>query len=146
MAGEAARRYQLALEASGAAPPATPPTFEALDLESASGRYHTVTCLDVMIHYPQVRAGAPPAQPALAAAVPCFCALPCVRMLAGTLSDSADSGSCHFFPQTKADGMIKHLAGLADERLIISFAPYTPYYAVLKRIGELFPGPSKVPP
>lgn len=42
--------------------------------------------------------------------------------------------------------MIKHLASLADERLIISFAPYTPYYAVLKRIGELFPGPSKVPP
>ena len=40
--------------------------------------------------------------------------------------------------------MIKHLASLADERLIISFAPYTPYYAVLKRIGELFPGPSKV--
>ena len=49
-------------------------------------------------------------------------------------------------PQTKADGMIKHLASLADERLIISFAPYTPYYAILKRIGELFPGPSKVPP
>ena len=40
--------------------------------------------------------------------------------------------------------MIRHLAGLADQRLIISFAPYTPYYAVLKRIGELFPGPSKV--
>ena len=33
--------------------PDTPPRFEALDLESASGRYHTVTCLDVMIHYPQ---------------------------------------------------------------------------------------------
>ena len=47
-------------------------------------------------------------------------------------------------PQAKADGMIKHLASLSDERLIISFAPYTPYYAVLKRIGELFPGPSKV--
>lgn len=30
------------------------PKFEALDLESCSGRYHTVTCLDVMIHYPQV--------------------------------------------------------------------------------------------
>lgn len=26
---------------------------------------------------------------------------------------------------------------------MISFAPYTPYYALLKRIGELFPGPSK---
>ena len=31
------------------------PKFEALDLESCSGRYHTVTCLDVMIHYPQVQ-------------------------------------------------------------------------------------------
>ena len=34
--------------------PQVAPKFEALDLESASGRYHTVTCLDVMIHYPQV--------------------------------------------------------------------------------------------
>jgi Magnesium-protoporphyrin IX methyltransferase C-terminus len=40
--------------------------------------------------------------------------------------------------------MVTHLAGLAEKRLIVSFAPYTPYYAVLKRIGELFPGPSKV--
>lgn len=40
--------------------------------------------------------------------------------------------------------MVTHLAGLAEKRLIVSFAPFTPYYAVLKRIGELFPGPSKV--
>jgi len=40
--------------------------------------------------------------------------------------------------------MIEHLASLSDQRLIISFAPYTLAYAVLKRIGELFPGPSKV--
>ena len=40
--------------------------------------------------------------------------------------------------------MIAHLASLAEKRLILSFAPWTPYYAVLKRIGELFPGPSKV--
>ena len=32
----------------------------------------------------------------------------------------------------------------ADERLIISFAPNTLAYTILKRIGELFPGPSKV--
>lgn len=63
-----------------------------------TGKYHTVTCLDVMIHY----------------------------------------------PQDKADAMIGHLASLAEQRLIISFAPKTPYYSVLKRIGELFPGPSKV--
>jgi magnesium-protoporphyrin O-methyltransferase len=48
------------------------------------------------------------------------------------------------YPQDKADAMIAHLAGLAEQRLIVSFAPKTPYYSVLKRIGELFPGPSKV--
>lgn len=40
--------------------------------------------------------------------------------------------------------MVKHLASLASDRLIISFAPKTLAYSVLKRIGELFPGPSKV--
>lgn len=40
--------------------------------------------------------------------------------------------------------MVTHLANLAEKRLIVSFAPKTPYYSVLKRIGELFPGPSKV--
>ena len=39
--------------------------------------------------------------------------------------------------------MLTHLASLSERRLVVSFAPYTPYYAVLKRIGELFPGPSK---
>lgn len=63
-----------------------------------TGRYHTVTCLDVMIHYPQDR----------------------------------------------VDGMIQHLGLLAEERLIISFAPKNLAYSILKRIGELFPGPSKV--
>jgi hypothetical protein len=46
--------------------------------------------------------------------------------------------------QDKADAMVTHLASLAENRLIVSFAPKTPYYSVLKRIGELFPGPSKV--
>lgn len=65
---------------------------------SISGKYDTVTCLDVMIHY----------------------------------------------PQDKVDAMIAHLAGLSERRLIISFAPKTLSYSILKRIGELFPGPSKV--
>ncbi|KMZ70281.1 Magnesium protoporphyrin IX methyltransferase [Zostera marina] len=47
------------------------------------------------------------------------------------------------YPQSKADGMIAHLASLAEERLVISFAPKTFYLSILKRIGELFPGPSK---
>ena len=96
MAGEAQKRYEAAV-AGGAKPPKVAPVFEALDLESCSGRYNTVTCLDVMIHY----------------------------------------------PQDKADGMIGHLASLAEDRLIISFAPNTVAYTILKRIGELFPGPSK---
>ncbi|KAH0935528.1 hypothetical protein HID58_012645 [Brassica napus] len=73
------------------------PRFEVNDLESLSGKYNTVVCLDVLIHY----------------------------------------------PQNKADGMIAHLASLAEKRVILSFAPKTFYYDILKRIGELFPGPSK---
>jgi magnesium-protoporphyrin O-methyltransferase len=32
------------------------PTFTTQDLENLSGSYHTVTCLDVLIHYPQANA------------------------------------------------------------------------------------------
>lgn len=96
MASEAERRFNEEV-AKGAQAPRVAPVFEAKDLESCSGKYNTVTCLDVMIHY----------------------------------------------PQNKADDMITHLANLAEDRLIISFAPKTLYYSVLKRIGELFPGPSK---
>ena len=71
--------------------------FRASDLEGLTGRYDTVICLDVFIHYPQ--------QP--------------------------------------AEEMVRHLAGLAEQHLIVSFAPYTPVLAVLKKIGQLFPGPSK---
>ena len=67
------------------------------DLEELSGSYHTVICLDVLIHY----------------------------------------------PQEKADEMISHLASLAESRLILSFAPKTCLLTVLKKIGSLFPGPSK---
>ncbi|KAJ7551255.1 hypothetical protein O6H91_06G007200 [Diphasiastrum complanatum] len=73
------------------------PQFQTQDLESITGKYDTVACLDVLIHYPQDKAGA----------------------------------------------MISHLASLAQKRLILSFAPKTLYYSVLKRIGEFFPGPSK---
>lgn len=72
-------------------------TFAVQDLEALSGSYHTVICLDVLIHY----------------------------------------------PQDKAAQMIGHLASLAESRLIVSFAPKTLGYCVLKKIGELFPGPSK---
>ena len=40
--------------------------------------------------------------------------------------------------------MVKHLASLANNRLILSFAPSTPALLVLKRIGEFFPKGSKV--
>jgi magnesium-protoporphyrin O-methyltransferase len=32
------------------------PSFSVQDLESLSGSYHTVVCLDVLIHYPQAKA------------------------------------------------------------------------------------------
>ncbi|MFM2079595.1 MAG: hypothetical protein RLZZ219_277 [Cyanobacteriota bacterium] len=72
-------------------------SFLASDLESLTGRYETVICLDVFIHYPQ--------QP--------------------------------------AEEMVRHLAAMAERHLIVSFAPYTPLLALLKGIGQLFPGPSK---
>jgi len=75
----------------------TNPTYAVQDLESLSGRYHTVICLDVLIHY----------------------------------------------PQDKAAEMIAHLSSLAETRVILSFAPKTCAYTLLKRIGEFFPGPSK---
>jgi magnesium-protoporphyrin O-methyltransferase len=73
------------------------PEFEAKDLEAITGRYHTVVCLDVLIHY----------------------------------------------PQAKADTMIAHLSSLATDRVLLSFAPKTCFYATLKKVGDFFPGPSK---
>ena len=67
------------------------------DLESLAGRYDTVVCLDVFIHY----------------------------------------------PQEAAEAMVRHLAGMAERHLIVSFAPFTPLLALLKQIGQLFPGPSR---
>lgn len=71
--------------------------FSAGDLEGLQGRYDTVICLDVFIHY----------------------------------------------PQPAAEEMVRHLAAMAERRLIVSFAPFTPVLAVLKGIGQLFPGPSR---
>lgn len=90
-------KEQLVASEDGLSPAPVMPKFVVKDLESLDGKYHTVVCLDVLIHYPQI----------------------------------------------KADGMIAHLASLASNRLILSFAPKTFYYDLLKRIGELFPGPSK---
>ncbi|TVP66684.1 MAG: magnesium protoporphyrin IX methyltransferase [Leptolyngbya sp. LCM1.Bin17] len=73
------------------------PTFDVKDLEQLSGRYHTVICLDVLIHY----------------------------------------------PQEQMQAMIAHLSSLAESRLVLSFAPKTPCYTLLKKVGEFFPGPSK---
>lgn len=91
MVGEAKERAQ------GLLPPHQQPTFEVKDLEDLSGQYHTVACLDVLIHY----------------------------------------------PQDKAASMVAHLSSLAESRLILSFAPKTCYYSLLKKVGDFFPGPSK---
>ena len=47
------------------------------------------------------------------------------------------------YPQPVAEEMVKHLCDLSKEKLIVSFAPFTPVLAILKNIGKLFPGPSK---
>ncbi|NJL49201.1 MAG: magnesium protoporphyrin IX methyltransferase [Leptolyngbyaceae cyanobacterium SM2_5_2] len=91
MVEEARRRAAAVLEGQHL------PTFEVKDLEELQGHYHTVICLDVLIHY----------------------------------------------PQEQVQGMITHLSSLAESRLILSFAPKTPCYSLLKKIGEFFPGPSK---
>lgn len=65
-------------------------SFSVSDLEALSGRYHTVVCLDVLIHY----------------------------------------------PQTEATRMVNHLSSLAESRLLLSFAPKTAAYSVLKKIGS----------
>jgi magnesium-protoporphyrin O-methyltransferase len=91
MVTEAARRAQEAGISSSQL------SFNASDLESLQGRYDTVVCLDVFIHY----------------------------------------------PQAAAEEMVHHLAGMAENHLLVSFAPFTPLLALLKGIGQLFPGPSK---
>jgi len=48
MATEAARRAELSLGAL-----AKNANFKTADLESLDGKYDTVTCIDVMIHYPE---------------------------------------------------------------------------------------------
>jgi len=91
MVGEARQRAEAEL------PTGQLPNFQTSDLESLSGKYHTVICLDVLIHYPQDKAG----------------------------------------------DMIQHLSSLAESRVILSFAPKTPFYSFLKKVGSFFPGPSK---
>lgn len=91
MVAEASQRSQALLDQ------AHQPTFVVQDLEALSGSFHTVICLDVLIHY----------------------------------------------PQAKAADMISHLSSVAGSRLILSFAPKTLAYSLLKKVGDFFPGPSK---
>jgi magnesium-protoporphyrin O-methyltransferase len=63
------------------------------------------------------------------------------------LSGSYDTVICCdvliHYPQDKADEMISHLCSLSQSRVILSFAPKTCFLTILKKIGSLFPGPSK---
>ena len=72
-------------------------TFYTFGLESVSGKYNTVICVDVAIHY-----------------------------LVEKMSE-----------------MVGYLWYFVDDRIIISFAPDTSYYSILKKVGKFFPGPSK---
>lgn len=47
------------------------------------------------------------------------------------------------YPTEKASEMISRLGDCSNNRLIISFAPKTFALAILKKIGDFFPGPSK---
>ncbi|KAI0560058.1 Mg-protoporphyrin IX methyl transferase [Gracilaria domingensis] len=47
------------------------------------------------------------------------------------------------YPTAQAVDMIAKLVERSERRVIISFAPKTFLLAILKKIGELFPGPSK---
>jgi magnesium-protoporphyrin O-methyltransferase len=71
--------------------------FKVSDMEKLKGLYNTVTCIDVMIHY----------------------------------------------PTDNMYGIVDHLCSLAKDRVILSFAPKNIFYDILKKVGELFPGPSK---
>jgi magnesium-protoporphyrin O-methyltransferase len=71
--------------------------FKVSDMESLKGKYSTVSCIDVFIHY----------------------------------------------PTDKMYGIVDHLCSLAEDRVIVSFAPKNFFYDTLKKIGEFFPGPSK---
>ena len=48
------------------------------------------------------------------------------------------------YPQPAAEAMVRHLASLSRNRLMVSFAPYSLPLALLKAIGSVFPGASKV--
>lgn len=47
------------------------------------------------------------------------------------------------YPDEEMEDMLAHLSSLAKSRLILSFAPKAGIYVALKKIGSLFPGPSK---
>ncbi|MCM1984856.1 magnesium protoporphyrin IX methyltransferase [Lyngbya confervoides] len=47
------------------------------------------------------------------------------------------------YPDAQVPAMIQHLSSLAHSRLILSFAPWTVGYMLLKKVGDFFPGPSK---
>ena len=48
------------------------------------------------------------------------------------------------YPQPVAEEMVQHLCDLSKEKLIVSFAPYTPVLAVLKILGNYFLGQVKL--
>jgi magnesium-protoporphyrin O-methyltransferase len=64
-----------------------------------------------------------------------------------TLSGEYDTVICLdvliHYPDRDSEEMIAHLASLAKSRLILSFAPRNPYYIIMKKVGDMVPGPSK---
>ena len=63
------------------------------------------------------------------------------------LKGSYDTTTCIdvmiHYPTDAMYDIVNHLGSISKERLILSFAPKNFFYSALKKIGELFPGPSK---
>lgn len=47
------------------------------------------------------------------------------------------------YPLTQVEKMLDHLSARATHRLVLTYAPKTLFFSLLKRIGQLFPGASK---
>ena len=110
-------------------------TFSTSDLENIEGKYDTVTCIDVMIHYPEEKMA---------------------QMVSG-LADKAEKRLIiSFAPNTWCAPAASRLVLAACPPRVLAAAPARRplpvgltrrpsrrYYTALKKFGELFPGPSK---
>jgi magnesium-protoporphyrin O-methyltransferase len=80
-------------------------------------------------------AQAPPTPPTFAAS--------CLEDVTGTYDTVCCIDVLIHYPQAQVDAMLAALTARATSRVVLSFAPSTPYFEALKRFGELFPKGAK---